>query len=60
VSLIGGENLFKIDRARQELAFCPRVNLAEGVRLSVQWFREESARSVTPEGVSPRPREQRA
>ena len=38
--LLGGENLFSINLARQELGFSPRVNLAEGVRLSVAWFRE--------------------
>ncbi len=40
VRLMGGENLFRIDKARQELGFCPWVNLAEGVRRSVAWFRE--------------------
>ena len=40
VQLLGGENRFVITRARKELDFSPRVNLAEGVRESVAWFRE--------------------
>jgi 2-alkyl-3-oxoalkanoate reductase len=38
--LLGGENRFNIKKARTELGFCPKVNLKEGVRLSVAWFRE--------------------
>jgi len=36
---IGGENRFVIARARQELGFSPQVNLAEGVRQGVAWYR---------------------
>ncbi len=41
VQLLAGENRFVITRARKELGFSPRVNLAEGVRKSVAWFREK-------------------
>jgi len=36
---IGGENCFKIKRARSELGFSPEVNLADGVRQSIVWYR---------------------
>lgn len=36
---IGGENCFKINRARSELGFSPQVNLADGVRQSIAWYR---------------------
>jgi nucleoside-diphosphate-sugar epimerase len=39
VQLLGGENRFVIDRARRELGFSPEVGLAEGVKLSVAWYR---------------------
>ena len=39
VHMLGGENRFNISRARHELGFCPRVNLTEGVRRSVAWYR---------------------
>jgi nucleoside-diphosphate-sugar epimerase len=39
VQLLGGENRFIIDRARHELGFSPSVDLAEGVRRSVAWYR---------------------
>ena len=38
---IGGENRFKIDRARRELAFSPQVNLADGVRQGIAWYRSQ-------------------
>lgn len=37
--VVGGENRFLIERARHDLGFAPRVNLAEGVRRSVAWYR---------------------
>jgi nucleoside-diphosphate-sugar epimerase len=37
--MLGGENRFSIERARRELGFSPQVDLAEGVRRSVEWFR---------------------
>ena len=40
VELLGGKNRFSINRAREELGFCPRVSMASGVRESVAWFRE--------------------
>jgi len=39
LQLLGGENRFLISRARRELGFAPQVSLAEGVRLSVAWYR---------------------
>jgi nucleoside-diphosphate-sugar epimerase len=39
IQLLGGENRFIISRARSELGFEPRVDLAEGVRRSVEWYR---------------------
>jgi nucleoside-diphosphate-sugar epimerase len=36
---MGGENRFKIDRARSELGFVPQVNLAEGIRKGIEWYR---------------------
>lgn len=39
VRLLGGENCFVISRARKGLGFAPRINLAEGVRQSVAWYR---------------------
>ena len=37
--LLGGENRFNIARARLDLGFQPTVDLADGVRLSVMWYR---------------------
>ena len=39
VQLLGAENRFDISRARHELGFSPQVNLAEGVRQSIAWYR---------------------
>src|SRR3954462_4309994 len=39
MQLLGGENRFAITRAREELGFEPQVDLADGVRRSVAWFR---------------------
>jgi 2-alkyl-3-oxoalkanoate reductase len=39
LQLLGGENRFIITRAREELGFEPLVDLAEGVRRSVEWYR---------------------
>jgi nucleoside-diphosphate-sugar epimerase len=39
IQLLGGENRFDISRARNELGFAPLVDLAEGVRRSVEWYR---------------------
>lgn len=36
---IGGENRFMINRAREELGFSPQVNLTEGVRQGIAWYR---------------------
>ena len=39
VQMLGGENRFDISRARHELGFSPQINLTEGVRRSVAWYR---------------------
>jgi nucleoside-diphosphate-sugar epimerase len=39
LQLLGGENRFAITRAREELGFDPLVDLAEGVRRTVAWYR---------------------
>ena len=36
---LAGENRFAITRARSELGFSPQVNLAEGVREGIAWYR---------------------
>lgn len=51
LQLLGGENRFSIGRARRELGFSPQVDLAEGVRLSVEWHR---AHYAVPEGATVR------
>jgi nucleoside-diphosphate-sugar epimerase len=47
VQLLGGENRLAINKARQELGFSPRVNLAQGVRQSAAWYCEISKSGVT-------------
>jgi nucleoside-diphosphate-sugar epimerase len=39
LQLLGGENRFVIDRARSELGFAPLVDVQDGVRRSVEWYR---------------------
>ena len=41
LQLLGGENRFVITRAREELGFEPLVDLAEGVRRTIAWYRAE-------------------
>ena len=36
---MASENRFIITRARRELGFSPRVNLEEGVREGIAWYR---------------------
>jgi nucleoside-diphosphate-sugar epimerase len=43
MQMLGGENRFSIARARRELGFAPLVDLAEGVRRSVDWYRTADA-----------------
>jgi nucleoside-diphosphate-sugar epimerase len=54
VQLLGGENRFDIRRARHELGFAPQVNLAEGVRRSIAWYRttcEQGRRADAPQEI---------
>jgi nucleoside-diphosphate-sugar epimerase len=39
LQVLGGENRFDIARARWEIGFAPEVNMTDGVRRSVEWFR---------------------
>ncbi len=41
---IGGENCFKINRARNELGFSPQINLEDGVRQGIAWYRSITTR----------------
>jgi nucleoside-diphosphate-sugar epimerase len=43
MQMLGGENRFSIARARCDLGFAPLVDLAEGVRRSVDWYRNLEA-----------------
>jgi nucleoside-diphosphate-sugar epimerase len=49
VQLLGGENRFIISRARHELGFSPSVDLAEGVRRSVEWYSSRATHDVAGE-----------
>ncbi|MBV8914092.1 MAG: NAD-dependent epimerase/dehydratase family protein, partial [Acetobacteraceae bacterium] len=40
LQLLGGENRFAIRRAREELGFSPMTGFAEGVKYSVDWYRD--------------------
>jgi nucleoside-diphosphate-sugar epimerase len=40
VKLFGTDNRHAIDKARRELGYAPAVTLAEGVRLSAEWYLE--------------------
>jgi nucleoside-diphosphate-sugar epimerase len=52
LQVLGGENRFIIDRAKRDLGFAPRVMLAEGVRRSVEWYRDNRVgRPVVMEAV---------
>jgi nucleoside-diphosphate-sugar epimerase len=51
LQLLGGENRFSIGRARRDLGFEPQVGMAEGIRLSTEWYR---ARQAVPDGVGAR------
>jgi nucleoside-diphosphate-sugar epimerase len=52
IQLLGGDNRFNISRARRELGFSPQVEMAEGVRRSVEWYlgasRVQERTVVTP------------
>jgi nucleoside-diphosphate-sugar epimerase len=41
VSLIGRPTQFSIDKARTQLGWTPQVNAREGLRLTVDWLREQ-------------------
>ncbi len=40
---VGGENGFVITRARSELGFVPQVDLADGIRRAIEWYRAPGA-----------------
>ena len=46
---MAGQNRFVITRARKELGFSPEVNLAEGIRLGVAWYRQRFASARGPQ-----------
>jgi 2-alkyl-3-oxoalkanoate reductase len=48
VTALGGNTSFSIARARTDLGFNPEINLDEGVRLGVVWYRNRSAAQRTP------------
>jgi 2-alkyl-3-oxoalkanoate reductase len=50
LQLLGGENRFSISRARRDLGFSPRVDLAEGIRRSVEWYRATHAVAAAQNG----------
>ncbi len=41
IQLLGGENRFRISRARSDLGFVPTIGLQVGVARSVEWYRGE-------------------
>jgi nucleoside-diphosphate-sugar epimerase len=45
MQLLGGENRFAIGKARRELGFAPRSDLADGVARSVAWYRETAGQA---------------
>lgn len=49
---IGGENRFVISRARSELGFAPQVDLTDGVRESIAWYRSKHYTESTKEEES--------
>jgi nucleoside-diphosphate-sugar epimerase len=51
MQLLGGENRFSIARARRELGFAPLVDLVEGVRRSVDWYRAADVLAVAAAGT---------
>jgi nucleoside-diphosphate-sugar epimerase len=52
LQLLGGENRFVIERARRELGFSPEVDLAQGVRQSVAWYRGAGERMAATAGAA--------
>ena len=45
VELLGGDNRFRVDRARAELGFAPEVGLADGVKYGIEWYRTTEERN---------------
>ncbi|HUX87377.1 MAG TPA: NAD-dependent epimerase/dehydratase family protein [Chloroflexota bacterium] len=45
IQMLGGENRFQIGRARRELGFVPRLDLREGMRDSIAWYRAKDQMS---------------
>jgi nucleoside-diphosphate-sugar epimerase len=51
VSFLGTDARFAIERARRELAYEPRVDLRDGIRLTAEWYREQ--RGLEPPASRP-------
>ncbi|HJT77197.1 MAG TPA: NAD-dependent epimerase/dehydratase family protein, partial [Gemmataceae bacterium] len=49
VSLVGRPTQFSIARARAELGWQPRVHAVEGLRRTLEWFRESEGMTAPPE-----------
>jgi nucleoside-diphosphate-sugar epimerase len=45
LQMLGGDNRFDIARAREELGFEPRIEMADGVRQTVAWYRDTAEAS---------------
>jgi len=42
VKILGGDNRISIDKARRDLGYAPQVSIREGVRLAVNWYRQQA------------------
>jgi nucleoside-diphosphate-sugar epimerase len=48
VAFYGTDNRYSIEKARRELGYAPRVALREGIRLTVNWYRQGDDWRETP------------
>jgi nucleoside-diphosphate-sugar epimerase len=55
VAFLGHDVRFRIDKARTELGYAPRVTLREGVRLTASWLAAEGARLRIVSGTAQAP-----
>ncbi len=49
ISLLGRDQRFSIERARQELGYAPGFDLTKGVSAGVAWYLNQDSYTVTPE-----------